>query len=130
MLLVFENILLNDSEKKEKKREPIWNTNRPGGWDRYFSLTNVNRVFDTIAEEEGESSETIDKRISKELTSIKFKAFGKVSVKKRREKLNKTNNLEEDKERLLLEDEINDEIMWEIEDAMVEVLHKDQKKNI
>ena len=47
-------LMKNIPMKKEKTVRPpkviMWNTNKPGGWKRYYEETNANEVLDTLSE--------------------------------------------------------------------------------
>ena len=46
MKIVFKDIPLKDTDVKiTKKREPICNLNKKGGWEKYFHLTDKNTIL-------------------------------------------------------------------------------------
>ena len=84
----------------------MWNLAKPGGWNRYEILTHEQgRKVAEIAEEKNISIEEKYKRFDKIHEKIKFRSFGKKSIKKNKEidHQNETKNakeiLEEQKEK-------------------------------
>ena len=60
----------------------IWDTNKAGGWDVYEALTHCNPKFREVSENLVEDDpDKIMNAIDKELTKVKFIAFGKVKAK-------------------------------------------------
>ena len=97
MFLTFKNIPMK-SEKIVKKEEPIiWNTNKPGGWKRYFSKTNENEVLDEATKSESENVNHLMKTITKEVTKIKHSCFGKVRVSKVSPELREIKSIQKEK---------------------------------
>ena len=60
-----------------------WNTNRKEGWKVYEELTTNNDALDEAAAASIDSDKLMN-NIEKEMTNVKFKAFGKVKVRKKR----------------------------------------------
>ena len=82
ILTRFKNIPLRKNKVKNGVRETMWNTRKPGGWQRYFKETDKNKVFDRIANVSDKDVEKTFQEIEKELTKIKHKSFGKISIKR------------------------------------------------
>ena len=62
------------------KKTTLWNTNKPGGWKKFYEYTESNLIFNKIINEEvNPDPEKLSKVYEKELTKAKFSAFGKVS---------------------------------------------------
>ena len=74
--------------KTDKSVKPpkvlMWNTNKPGGWKKYYEKTNENEIFDAIAENNDikDDPELMMKSVDKELNNIKFDCFGKIKYRK------------------------------------------------
>jgi hypothetical protein len=81
-LLKFEGLPRRRREVKEKV-EAKWNIAKPGGWNRYKVLTEEHsEQLERIVEGGNSIQEKMDK-FEKVHNNIKFKAFGKVHIKKR-----------------------------------------------
>ena len=59
----------------------MWNTNREGGWENFKTLTTDNKILDEVANDETDNPDILMNKIDKELTKVKFAAFGKVKVR-------------------------------------------------
>ena len=51
ILTVFKNIPIKEEKIKNGARETFWNTNKKGGWEKYFKYTDRNDILDSIEEE-------------------------------------------------------------------------------
>ena len=79
MHFIMKGIPLKTPVMKKDSSQVIWNTNRPGGWEKYQEMTEHNIEFDKIVEEAEEmTSKEIMGKMEKISTKIKFKCFGKV----------------------------------------------------
>merc|ERR1711954_34867 len=89
----------SNKEKTEKRHEKIvtWNLNKANGWKQYRDLTTNNRKLDSIASSQTEDPDEILHDIEKELNSVKYKAFGKVKVKKKKPKTSLEHLMDEKK---------------------------------
>ena len=81
LLLKFKN-LPTVNAKKTSKPETIWNTKKDGGWVTYEQLTTENEVLEKVPSMSNTDPNAIEKVISKEMQSVKYKSFGKVTVNK------------------------------------------------
>ena len=91
------------SKKSVKEKDIVrWNTNRKDGWESYKELTDGNEALDDAASANMESDKLM-KKIDKELTAVKFKAFGKVKVKKKGAVDKNLLNLQNERNNLLSE---------------------------
>ena len=63
------------------KKNIIWNTNKPGGWQTYNELLEKNEILAEIANSTVDDPEIMMKLIDKEMNNAKYKAFGKVKEK-------------------------------------------------
>ena len=88
---------------KEKSIKPpkvkLWNTNKPGGWKMFYDLTNANRVLNRVSLSNPlqVDSDKIMNIINKELTNVKFHAFGKVKYREKYSTSEKLVKLQEKK---------------------------------
>ena len=79
------------AEQNSDTIKPTWNTQKPGGWDRYTELSNkVAEEIELLVEEDKIEDEELMVKVDKIQTKLKFTAFGKTkpqtkSFKKRRE---------------------------------------------
>ena len=70
------------------EKAAIWNLGKPGGWDVYESVTGKRaKEIDILVEKENIDLEVMMDKIEKIDEEIKFNAFGKTRIKKRKPKL-------------------------------------------
>ena len=101
VLLTFKDIQVsNKVNVRNGVRQTVWNTNKKDGWNNYFRETDENKVLDRVISTEGVHPNDMIKKIEKELTSIKYKVFGKVSGKKKLISTNKVDALQKKKHHL------------------------------
>ena len=60
-------------------KETVWNTNKPGGWDKYKDLTEADDDLNSLAEGDLSNSTEYNHKMDKIMDKVKFKCFGKVS---------------------------------------------------
>ena len=103
-----------DIPKKRKARSAtskvpvIWNTNKEGGWEKYLAKTSNNKKLDELSIESDKVDEMMH-QISKEINSLKYICFGKVSNVNKFEKEKKAiENLQKEKEGLASSDNYDD----------------------
>ena len=90
MLLKLKNVpLRHQNDKKTTRKSSRWNTRKAGGWNAYKELTTENLVLEGVGSL-GKDVTKIEKTIDKELTSAKYKAFGKVTCKSDRSSKSKS----------------------------------------
>ena len=99
--------------------------NKEGGWNKYNELTEENDKFKKIANDDENNPTKLMEELDKELTKVKFRAFGKVTVRNelrtskelktlQKEKFDLMKNkktTERDTEINALEDKITDEVL-------------------
>ena len=59
----------------------MWNLNKEGGWNKYNELTEENDIFKKIANDDTKNPTQLMQEIDKELSKVKFRTFGKVTVR-------------------------------------------------
>ena len=79
LTIEFSGIPLKNRQCYLRRKTTAWNTNKEGGWDTFRNLTMHNENLINVAQEENEPNRLLGK-IEKEVTSVKYKAFGKVKV--------------------------------------------------
>ena len=121
--ITFKGLPLRNDSVSLGKKYTQWNTNKKGGWNRYKILTNSNKKLDEIAASESEDPDVLMKGIEKEMNNIKYKAFGKVKIKKRKEKDGKLEMLLVKKEKVLT-GKASDSIRAEVEEIDEEIAHE------
>ena len=70
-------------EGNEDKRV-VWNLAKEGGWIKYAELTNANNMaeeLNKVINDDTKSTEEIHHKYSKALDKVKFRSFGKVTIK-------------------------------------------------
>merc|ERR1712105_557975 len=71
----------------KERRETMWNLGKPGGWNRYHVLTEEEGMkVEKIAGSENTVEEKYHKFV-KLHDKIKFRAFGKMNIKKKKDDL-------------------------------------------
>ena len=108
ILITFSNVFCSKRPKCATETFTIWNTNREGGWSRYKELTDDDMsLVGTLQKDNisGESTTDSMNKIQKKLTRIKYSAFGKVKVKRKKNIGNNVTSNKEDPE------EINNELL-------------------
>ena len=125
ILLVMKNIPLANRRNPNGEKFKMWNLNKEGGWKKFKELTEVNEKFKNIADENTMNPTQLMEEINKEVTKVKFRAFGKVTVrndlktnkelktlqKEKFDLLKKKNSEERDDEIDALEDKITNEVL-------------------
>ena len=81
LLLMFKGIPKKMERVVGKKKPIIWNTKKPGCWEEYYKKTNDNPALENAVETEKNDPNKLMKNIKKKMTSLKYKCFGKVSLK-------------------------------------------------
>ena len=131
ILFVMKNIPLANRRNPNGEKFKMWNLNKEGGWDKFKEQTDVNEKFKNIANENALNPTQLMDEIDKEVTKVKFRAFGKVTVRNDLKTNKELKALQKDKFDLLKKNntkERNDEIN-ELEDKITnEVLSHQRKK--
>ena len=82
-MMTFQN--LPKRKKENKNKETVWNLAREGGWSKYMEESNKQSiVLAKIVDDEEKSVEEIMDKFNKIHEQIKYKAFGKVTIKDKR----------------------------------------------
>ena len=107
-ILTFQNMKMNKDDKR-KMKETKWNLAKEDGWKRYKEISDIEaaKIVNAV-EDETKSVEEVMKVFDKVHESIKFKAFGKVTIKEKQVgnvKTMKDQTEEEEAEALLKEEE-------------------------
>ena len=128
IIFVMENIPLANGKARCKKYK-IWNLKKDGGWKKYNELTDENERFKEVSEDESKNPTVLMDIIEKELTKVKFKAFGKVSVRNEILKCKELKNLQKDKYEVIENEasEQRDEKIKGIEDKITEKVLENQR---
>ena len=71
--LMFENIPLKPRQKCATLKETVWNTNKPGGWDKYKDLTEADDDLNSLAEGGLSNSTEYNHKMDKIMDKFKFK---------------------------------------------------------
>ena len=125
ILLVMKSIPLATRRNGKCEKYKMWNMNKLGGWQKFNELTEDNAKFKNITEDDSENPSTLMDQIDKELTKVKFRSFGKVTVrnelkttkelknlqKEKFELLRNKTNTEKDEEIKVLEEKITKEVL-------------------
>ena len=80
-LLTFRGLPQKKKKIIGRKKVTIWNTKNPRNWEKYFQKTSDNRDLDEIVSSVNSCANEVEKKLEKVVTSLKFKCFGKVSIK-------------------------------------------------
>ena len=134
LLIKFKGIPLRSGRVNINHEDARWNTRKTGGWDRYFSETNINKnlmkaVVDS--EKEQKTTDQIDQQIVTELNKIKHRAFGKVKRTQKIKSSKELKNLHAKKEEALRGDDevemmkVNEEIVSTVKKLQREKLEKE-----
>ena len=78
ILLTMKNIPLSSKKRSKSVKTQMWNLNKEGGWEKYFTLTESNENLSNAVSNESDNTK-IMKAIDDELTKVKFRSFGKVT---------------------------------------------------
>ena len=96
----------------------IWNLNKENGWKDYKSLTEANDRLKAAADNTTDTTTKLMSDIEKELTKVKFKAFGKVKVRSRPKEDRILSELQKEKELLTINGQIGKEALALIDNKM------------
>ena len=108
LLLTMKNIPMKHSHTFPPKKYVLWNTRKKDGWLKYREKTDMNQVLLKLAERDDVDPETLLAKIEKELTSVKFAAFGKVKVSSKSKNAIKLEKLQSEKNRIIKEKRVNE----------------------
>ena len=80
--------ILKDLPKSKQKKQPeekmtVWNTNKPGGWDKFKELTEENYQLENLALEEISDPTHFNEKFQRIMTKVNFRSFGKVTFSNR-----------------------------------------------
>ena len=81
LLFTMKGIPLSSRSSRVGKKYQIWNINKEGGWHQFKELIENNDNLNTIAKIENENPTEVMKQIDNELKNVKFKSFGKNTVR-------------------------------------------------
>ena len=101
ILLVMKSIPLATGRNGKCEKYKMWNMNKLGGWQKFNELTEDNAKFQNIIEDDSENPSTLMDQIDKELTKVKFRSFGKVTVRNELKTTKELKNLQNEKFELL-----------------------------
>ena len=131
ILFVMKNIPLANRRNSNGEKFKMWNLNKDGGWNRFNELTEDNEKFRKIANDDNKNPTQMTESIDKELTKVKFRAFGKVTVRNDLKTNKELKTLQKEKFNLLKNQntkERNDEINVLEEKITKEVLSNQRMK--
>ena len=81
ILLVLKSIPLASQKNTLPRKYKMWNLKKEGGWQYYKELSENNDNLKKIAKDYTNNPTVLMDKIEKEMKKVKFKAFGKVSVR-------------------------------------------------
>ena len=94
-----------DNQPKQEKRF-IWNTNKPGGWEKYKKLCEeASEKLNSVVEKEKNSIEDVVSKFEKLHDKIKHRTFGKVTLRNKKKNTNEEVAENERKENVLEDEE-------------------------
>ena len=105
MLFTMKNIPLSNGKVAPCEKFKMWNLNKDDGWKKYRELTEENENLKKVIQDDAENPTELMNTIDKELTKVKFKAFGKVTVKNDLKTSKELKNLQAEKFKLIKETE-------------------------
>ena len=129
IVLNFKDIPVSSTKKVQNgTRRVIWNTNKEKGWANYFKETNENKILEKVKAMDDANTEEMMRRYEKEVTRVKYKVFGKVTVNKKKRGSSKVNELQQKKHNLdrLFTGEELDNKKAELEEELKEAVDKVQ----
>ena len=97
-----------EKEERTTKKETKWNLAKEGGWKSYKEISNSEaEKIAEVVEDENKTIEEVMKVFNKVHEKIKFKAFGKVTIKEKLITNDKTTEgkTEEEKAEILLNEQ-------------------------
>ena len=112
-----------------KNKPIIWNLNRENGWKEYYALTESNEKLVSLANNCIDNPTKLMNDIETELTKVKFKAFGKVTVRSRPKDDKVLNELQNEKEELVLKGEIGKDALARIDKTINAQIMKIQSES-
>ena len=124
--LMFENIPLKPRQKCATLKETVWNTNKPGGWDKYKDLTEADDDLNSLAEDDLSNSTEYNHKMDKIMDKVKFKCFGKVSFTNKVHVDKPLENLYEEKNLCTLKKARNEKLL-DIDDKIATLLLQMQR---
>ena len=129
IMCTFKNIPRKPEKSIAKRRTIIWNTNKKGSWEKYYSKTNINKVLYDAVSKQINDANSLAKIIEKELESIKYACFGKVSVKMTSAKEKELLNLQKEKATLKRFNESYERKIEDLDLNIVDALETVNKEN-
>ena len=115
LLLVLKNLPANQRTKTYAKSIVRWNTNKPGGWERYFALASESKKLIEISQETSMEPEKLTRIFVQELESIKYKSFDRCKEKSFKMKKSLIDKIQAEKNELFKKKDAIDEKEFMVE---------------
>ena len=116
--------------KVGKKKKILWNTNKEGGWLKYYEKTNVNDELDHLVHDSNDIDvDTFNNKIDKVMSKLKYQCFGKVSVKESIKEERAVLKIQSEKLNTSVNEE-NKEKIDDIDSRLAEAIDAANKKNL
>ena len=109
LLFVLRNLPANQRTQCVAKSVVRWNTNKPGGWERYFVLANESKKLIDVSQETSMEPEKLTRMFDKELESIKYKSFGRCKEKSFKTKKSPIDEIQAEKNELFKDKDVDNE---------------------
>ena len=131
ILVEIKDLPLSSMNIREEKK-CIWNLNKKDGWENYKILTDVNENLVKITNNDEIDSTDMMKNFNKEVTKVKYKAFGKVTTSKGALANSKLRNLHKEKQGILQQPESKENALElkKIHEAISDEIITCQRENL
>ena len=133
IILEMKNLPLSNGKSSVSERFQTWNLNKDGGWEKFQECTEDNEVFKKETEKDNENPTEVMKVIENELNKVKYKSFGKVTVRNNPKSNKEIKKLQEEKLDILNKvekSETRDEKIQSIEENITEEVLSNQRKQL
>jgi hypothetical protein len=101
ILFKMKNIPLSNGKSPSNEKFKMWNLNKEDGWKNFHALTEENENLRKIIVNDAEDSTKLMGNIDTELTKVKFRVFGKVTVRNELRTTKELKNLQKEKFEIL-----------------------------
>ena len=132
IIFIMHNIPLATNRNLVTEKFKMWNLNKESGWEKFKKKTEVNEKFRKIVETDQRDPTIMMNDIDKELNKVKFKAFGKVTVRNELKTTKEMKKVQSEKKELLTNNNADDrEIKIKVlEDKITDQVITNQRKKL
>ena len=127
LYLTFKDLHVRSMIPRVSESQIMWNTNKPGGWEKYKELTENNRDLEELLKDDKITSTTeFNEALEKTMEKVKHNAFGKVSFSNASKSFKPLDKLYSEREAIIKANADDDKIK-EVEERISDLLIQKQR---